>query len=84
LVFSAYLPARMVGSFYRAIHEPQFPYLFDPRIAGWLLLRTLPIMGKNLSRLRRKAAFAVPLFCYAVVIYFSFSGYKPTLATAEA
>ena len=30
-----------------------------------------------------QGAFAVPLFCYAVVIYFSFSGYKTTLATAE-
>jgi len=24
LVFSAYLPARMVRSFYRALHDPQF------------------------------------------------------------
>jgi hypothetical protein len=23
------------------------------------------------------------LFCYAIVIYFSFVGYKPTLATAD-
>jgi fucose permease len=30
-----------------------------------------------------QAAFAVPLFSYAVVIYFSFVGYKPSLATAE-
>jgi len=37
-MFSAYLPARMVRSFYRAMHEPSVTYRFDPRIAGWLLL----------------------------------------------
>src|ERR1700685_1570213 len=36
---SAYLPARMDRSFYRARHKPPVPYLFDPRGAGWLLLR---------------------------------------------
>ncbi len=30
-----------------------------------------------------QAAFGVPLFCYIIVIYFAFSGYKPTLAAAE-
>ena len=29
-------------------------------------------------------AFAVPLFCYAVVIYFSFVGYQPLIPTAES
>jgi FHS family L-fucose permease-like MFS transporter len=30
-----------------------------------------------------QAAFAVPLFRYAVVIYFSFVGYQPSVATGE-
>jgi FHS family L-fucose permease-like MFS transporter len=41
------------------------------------------IMGYISDRSSIQAAFAVPLFCYAVVIYFSFRGYKPALATAE-
>ena len=41
------------------------------------------IMGLLSDRSLIQAALAVPLFCYAVVICFSFSDYKPTLATAE-
>jgi FHS family L-fucose permease-like MFS transporter len=41
------------------------------------------VMGYISDRRSIQAAFAVPLFCYAIVIYFSFSGYKPSLATAD-
>jgi FHS family L-fucose permease-like MFS transporter len=41
------------------------------------------VMGYISDRSSIRAAFAVPLFCYAIVIYFSFSGYKPSLATAD-
>jgi FHS family L-fucose permease-like MFS transporter len=41
------------------------------------------VMGYISDRSSIQAAFGVPLFCYLIVIYFSFSGYKPTLATAE-
>ncbi|MGA7625043.1 MAG: hypothetical protein WCA91_15835, partial [Candidatus Acidiferrales bacterium] len=41
------------------------------------------IMGYISDRSSIQAAFAVPLFCYAIVIYFSFIGYKPTLVPAE-
>jgi len=40
-------------------------------------------MGYISDRSSIQAAFAVPLFCYAIVIYFSFVGYKPSLATAD-
>jgi MFS transporter, FHS family, L-fucose permease len=35
------------------------------------------IMGYISDRSSIQAAFSVPLVCYAIVIYFSFSGYKP-------
>jgi FHS family L-fucose permease-like MFS transporter len=41
------------------------------------------VMGYISDRRSIQAAFAVPLFCYAIVIYFSFSGYKPSLAKAD-
>jgi MFS transporter, FHS family, L-fucose permease len=41
------------------------------------------VMGYISDRSSIQSAFAVPLVCYIVVIYFSFSGYRPTLATAE-
>jgi MFS transporter, FHS family, L-fucose permease len=41
------------------------------------------VMGYISDRRSIQAAFAVPLFCYAIVIYFSFVGYKPSLATAD-
>ena len=41
------------------------------------------LMGYISDRSSIQAAFAVPLFCYAVVIYFSFSGYKPEPALQE-
>jgi FHS family L-fucose permease-like MFS transporter len=41
------------------------------------------VMGYISDRSSIQAAFAVPLFCYAIVVYFSFSGYKPSLATAD-
>jgi MFS transporter, FHS family, L-fucose permease len=41
------------------------------------------IMGFLSDHASIQAAFAVPLFCYAVVIYFSFIGYKPPLAATE-
>ena len=40
-------------------------------------------MGYISDRSSIQAAFAVPLFCYAIVIYFSFVGCKPSLATAD-
>jgi hypothetical protein len=48
-MFSAYLPTRMDGSFYRAMHDLS-PYRFDPRIAGFLLLRWwAPNLGISLG-----------------------------------
>jgi FHS family L-fucose permease-like MFS transporter len=41
------------------------------------------IMGYVSDHSSIQAAFAVPLLCYAIVIYFSFSGYKPSLAMAD-
>jgi MFS transporter, FHS family, L-fucose permease len=41
------------------------------------------IMGFLSDHTSIQAAFAVPLFCYAVVVYFSFIGYKPPLAATE-
>ena len=41
------------------------------------------VMGYISDRSSIQAAFAVPFFCYAVVMYFSFSGYKPTLVPAQ-
>jgi FHS family L-fucose permease-like MFS transporter len=41
------------------------------------------LMGYISDRSSIQTAFAVPLFCYAVVIYFSFSGYKPSVAVGE-
>jgi MFS transporter, FHS family, L-fucose permease len=35
------------------------------------------VMGYISDRSSIQAAFSVPLVCYAIVIYFSFSGYKP-------
>ena len=41
------------------------------------------IMGFISDHTSIQTAFAVPLFCYAVVIYFSFIGYKPSPAATE-
>jgi FHS family L-fucose permease-like MFS transporter len=41
------------------------------------------VMGYISDKTSIQTAFAVPLFCYAIVVYFSFSGYKPSVATAE-
>lgn len=41
------------------------------------------IMGFISDHSSIQAAFAVPLFCYGVVIYFSFVGYQPSVAIAE-
>jgi FHS family L-fucose permease-like MFS transporter len=41
------------------------------------------VMGFISDKTSIQTAFGIPLFCYAVVIYFSFSGYKPSVATAE-
>jgi hypothetical protein len=41
------------------------------------------IMGFISDHSSIQAAFAVPLFCYGVVIYFSFLGYQPSVAIAE-
>jgi FHS family L-fucose permease-like MFS transporter len=41
------------------------------------------LMGYISDKSSIQTAFGVPLFCYAVVIYFSFSGYKPSSVTAE-
>jgi MFS transporter, FHS family, L-fucose permease len=40
------------------------------------------IMGYISDRTSIQVAFAVPLICYAVVVYFSFIGYKPRTQTA--
>ncbi|MFZ0581109.1 MAG: L-fucose:H+ symporter permease [Candidatus Acidiferrales bacterium] len=41
------------------------------------------VMGYISDRSSIQAAFAVPFFCYAVVMYFSFSGYKLALVPAQ-
>lgn len=41
------------------------------------------VMGYISDRSSIQAAFAVPFFCYAVVMYFSFSGYKPALVPTQ-
>jgi FHS family L-fucose permease-like MFS transporter len=42
------------------------------------------MMGYISDRSSIQAAFSVPLICYAIVIYFSFSGYKPEPAEPDA
>jgi MFS transporter, FHS family, L-fucose permease len=42
------------------------------------------VMGYISDRSSIQAAFSVPLVCYAIVIYFSFSGYKPDPAEQDA
>jgi len=39
------------------------------------------IMGYISDRTSIQTAFAVPLICYAVIVYFSFAGYKPNQET---